>query len=127
MLAFEVLAGKPLMAPRSSPEEVAARLAGLALMDMAPVDLQLQPVLRSMLSSAPSQRPAVSTFCGSPYFQVRRPFALLAVCLTPHVRRLHAPCWQRGRGAAWKKHRKVLHRFWASSSISGYLISLKSL
>lgn len=81
VLAFEVLAGKPLMAPRSSPEEVAARLAGLALVDMAPVDLQLQPVLRSMLSSAPSQRPAVSTFCGSPYFQVHRPFALFQCVL----------------------------------------------
>lgn len=71
VLAYEVLAGKPLMAPRSKPEEVEARLAGLALMDMAPIDLQLQPVLRSMLSPAVSQRPAVSTFTGSPYFQVR--------------------------------------------------------
>lgn len=71
MLAYEVLAGKPLMAPRSTPEEVAGRLAGLSLCDMAPIDLQLQPVLRSMLSPVVSQRQAISTFVGSPYFQVR--------------------------------------------------------
>lgn len=69
-LAYEVLARQPLMAPRSTPEEVAGRLAGLALMPFPKIDLQLLPVLRSMLSPTVLQRQSVGTFVGSPYFQV---------------------------------------------------------
>lgn len=69
-LAYEVLARQPLMPLRSTPAEVVGRLAGLALMDMPQIDLQLLPVLRSMLSPTVSQRQSIGTFVGSPCFQV---------------------------------------------------------
>ena len=70
VVAFEVLARKPFMAPRSTPSEVAGRLAGLNFMDMPEIDLQLQPVLKAMLSTNISQRPPISSFTGASYFQV---------------------------------------------------------
>jgi len=70
VVAFEVLARKPFMAPRSSPSEVAGRLAGLNFMDMPEIDLQMQPVLKAMLSTNISQRPPISSFTGASYFQV---------------------------------------------------------
>ncbi len=75
VVAFEILARKPLMAPRSTPSEVAGRLAGLNFMDMPEIDLQLQPVLKSMLSTNVNQRPPISSFTGASYFQV--PFSAL--------------------------------------------------
>jgi hypothetical protein len=47
-----------------------ARVAGLALMDLSPVNFGFQAVLKQMLSGTASIRPSATAFQGATYFQV---------------------------------------------------------
>lgn len=50
--------------------ELQARLAGLAFMDLSPVNVGVQAVLKQMLSGTASARPSATAFQGATYFQV---------------------------------------------------------
>ena len=54
-------------------------------MDLAPVAVGMQPVVRAMLSATPSVRPSATTFQGSPYFQVPICCANLSPPFSPPV------------------------------------------
>ena len=48
-----------------------ARIAGLALMDLSPVNVGFQTVLKQVLSGTASIRPSATAFQGATYFQAR--------------------------------------------------------
>ena len=49
-----------------------ARVAGLAFMDLSPVNVGFQTVLKQMLSGTASIRPSATAFQGATYFQVSK-------------------------------------------------------
>jgi len=69
-IAYELLAGRPLMPPGCSVMDHQARVSGLALMDLSPVNVGFQSVLRQLLSGTASIRPSAGAFQGATYFQV---------------------------------------------------------
>lgn len=71
-IAYELLAQRPFMPPRCSVTDHQARVAGLALMDLSPVNVGFQSVMRQLLSGTASIRPSATAFQGATYFQVGR-------------------------------------------------------
>ena len=69
-LAYELLAGKPLLKVGTSLSEYRAKMASLGTVDLSGVSPQLQPTLQPMLAPNPSSRPPASAFAGCLYFQV---------------------------------------------------------
>ena len=67
-VAYELIAGHPLLPTACSLIDYESRIRSLALTDLGDAPLGLQQMLRQMLAPAPEARPPIASFSGCPFF-----------------------------------------------------------